>query len=624
MDIAGFAGFAERGPLPPAVTDENFDPSTVAIHLTGWDDYRATFGGFTGYGYLPYAVQAFFENGGTDCYVVRVAATTGTDPSECPSTAIFPAPSPATPQTVTLALAAKVGDIAVKISPASGASPLDLLAFTTQGLNEFIPVLQADPDGTMHLAAALETGYPLAAKVQRYQRAFLVSAASAGAWGNRISLEFTPLTYGSSVQQFALRVKVAPGPDLTAPEEEEYYAQLSLDPSSSVFAPAVVNGASKLIAIDATGATSSTNMLADSGPIASGTVYLTGGRDGLAAVTLRDYIGGLADYRGLTVFERVDSIGILCAPDAVWPGPLPPAPAAPTPATDPCTAAAVAVPPPAPPFDTTTIPPVMDTGSIYAAMIGQCGSMLYRTAILDLPQGTSPGNAAVWAGSQDFTGAFLRYAAVYYPWIQVPDPLSPYQVTRSVPACGHIAGAYATTDHTEGVQKPPANVELSYAVDTALNITDLIQGPLNQMAVNAVRVIPGRGIRVWGARSLATLDPNQQDWMYIHVRRLMSAIEATVQRTSRWTVFQNNNDTLRRTLTHSLTVLLESIRQSGGLAGSTAAQSYFIICNATNNPPAVVENGQLVCQVGVAVAAASEFLVFEFRQDVSGSNMVEA
>jgi hypothetical protein len=174
------------------------------------------------------------------------------------------------------------------------------------------------------------------------------------------------------------------------------------------------------------------------------------------------------------------------------------------------------------------------------------------------------------------------------------------------------------------VQKPPANVELSWAVDTALAIDDRLQGPLNQAAVNVVRVIPGRGIRLWGARSLASLNPSQQDWMYIHVRRLMSAIEATVERSSRWAVFQPNNATLQRTLTHALNVLLESIRQSGGLAGTTAANSYFVICNATNNPPAVVEVGQLVCQVGVAVAAAAEFLVFELRQDVAGANLAEA
>jgi len=329
MDIAGFAGFAERGPLPPSVTDETFDASTVAIHLTSWNDYRAEFGGFTAYGYLPYAVRAFFENGGTDCYVVRVAATTSADPAQCPSTAIFPAPMSLAPAAITLAGAASAGDLVVKIGPPGGAAILDLLAFAGQGLNEYLPVLRADKDGTMHLAAPLLTGYPAGAPVAKYVRAMLVSAASAGAWGNRISLEFTPLAYGPNVQQFALLVKVAPGPDLTAPEEDEYYPQLSLDPASAAFAPAIVNAQSNLISIDSTGATSSTTLLASSGPIAAGTVYLRGGSDGLSAVSTRDYTGGMADYRGLTIFERIEQVGILCAPDAVWPGPPPAPPAAP-------------------------------------------------------------------------------------------------------------------------------------------------------------------------------------------------------------------------------------------------------------------------------------------------------
>jgi hypothetical protein len=622
MDIAGFAGFAERGPLPPDATDANFDATTVAIHLTGWDQYRATFGGFTDYGYLPYAVRAFFANGGTDCYVARVAATTSADPAQRPSTSIFPVPMTAAPN-LALAAAAAAGDITVKVNPAGGAAALNLLAFTTQGLNEYIPVLGADPDGTTYLALPLQAAYPVNTVVGKYQRAFLVSAASAGNWGNRISVEFVPLLPGSQVPQFALRVKVAPGVDLTAPEEEEYYPQLSLDPASSAFAPTVVNAASQLITIDATGANAATVLLVGSGPVAAGAIYLSGGRDGLSALTLRDYIGGQADYRGLALFQRIDDIGILCAPDAVWPGPPPPPPSPQPPVVDPCVKTAGLLPSPPPTPDPTAIPPAMDPGAIYSAMIGQCGLMQYRTAILDLPEGTSPLQAAAWAPGEGLTGTYSRFAAVYYPWIEIPDPLSPYLVTRAIPACGHVAGAYATTDHTEGVQKPPANVALTFATDTAWDITDLIQGPLNQAAVNAIRVIPGRSIRVWGARSLAATDPSQLDWMYIHVRRLMSAIEATLQRSSRWVVFQPNNATLRRTLTHALNVLLESIRQSGGLAGTTAANSYFVKCDDTNNPPAVVDQGQLICQIGVAVADAAEFLVFELRQDVAGATVVE-
>ncbi len=621
MDIAGFAGFAERGPLPGPVADEFFDPLTVAVRLTGWDDYRAQFGGFSAYGYLPYAVRAFFENGGSECYVVRVAATTAEDLDEQPRAAIFPAPGEIAGSPVALTAAAAKGDLIVKAAPGA-VEATELLAFTGQGLTEYIPAARTAADGSIYLARPLETAYPAGSSFERYRRAFLVSAASAGDWGNRVALVFTPLEFTTNVNAFALRVRVAPGPDLTAPDEEEFYPRLSLDPAAADFAPDTINRESRLIRIDIAGNISPAGLLAGSGPLTAGRIWLSGGRDGLKKVTSRDFTGGPGDFRGLTVLEKVDEVGILCAPDAVWAGipDLPPPP--PPPAPDPC-----AAPPPgstpAPAPDSTAIPPAMDTASIYQTMIGQCYLKRYRTCILDLPERTPVPQAGRWAGDQQLLSEAARFAAIYFPWIKAPDPLSPYETTRSVPCGGHVAGAYASTDHSAGVQKPPANVRLHFAVDTVQDVTDLQQGPLNEAGVNVLREIPGRGIRVWGARSLAAAIPFEADWKFIHVRRLLSAIEASVERSTQWAVFQPNNFSLRNTLAHSISVLLESIWERGGLKGATAGQSFFVRCDETNNPPAVVDAGQLICRVGVAVAAPMEFLVFELRQDVEGSDLVE-
>jgi hypothetical protein len=623
MDIAGFAGFAERGPLAPAVTDELFDPMTVAVHLTGWKDYRAVFGGFTESGYLPYAVYAFFENGGRDCYVSRVAATTAADPKDQPQTAFMPVPGTlAGPVALTASAAQGAWQVAVAGGSVSGG---DLLVFNTQGLTELIPVSWTLPDGTVQLARPLGTSYAAGTAAQRYQPAFLINAASAGTWGNRIRLQFAPLQTGSAISSFALRVKVAPGVDLTAPEEEEYYAQLSLDPSSQFYAPVVINAGSQLIQIAMqTNAPTATIV---SGLLSPGTLWLSGGQDGLAAVTKRDFTGGDGDFRGLAVLQLVDAIGILCAPDAVWQGKVlaePPPP--PPPPPDPCAPVTAAGPPSVPPATSQAVEvaPAMDTGYIYQMMLGQCALKVYRTCIFDVPDGISPQQAASWAAGQQLVIQPSKFAALYYPWIAVPDPLSPYETTRAVPAAGHVAGCYAYNDWTSGVQKPPANVELSFASDLSVVVDDLGQGPLNQAGVNVIRSIPGRGIRVWGARSLASATPSGAQWAFIHIRRLMSAIEASVDRSVRWVVFRPNDSTLRQTLVHSLNVLLQSIWQAGGLKGATPAQSYFVKCDQTNNPPAVVDAGQLVCRVGVAVAAAMEFIVFELRQNVEGSDLAEA
>jgi hypothetical protein len=621
MDIAGFAGFAERGPLAPAVTDELFDPLTVAVHLTGWNDYRAAFGGFTETGYLPYAVYAFFENGGRDCYVSRVAATTAAEPKDQPQTAFMPIPG-VLAGAVPLTAAAFSG--ALQVSMAVGAvAGGDLLVFDTQGLTELVPVSWILPNGTVQLARPLGTAYPAGTAVQRYSPALLVNAASAGHWGNRVSLTFSVLQPGSSINLFALRVKVAPGVDLTAPQEEEYYSQLSLDPASRFYAPKVINASSQLIRIAMQENAAASTVVAQ---LIGGTLWLAGGQDGVAAVTSRDFTGGDGDFRGLAVLQLIDSIGVLCAPDAVWTGnALTEPPPPPPPPPDPCAAPAVTsqdMPPRQ--TDNTAVAPVMDTGYIYQIMLGQCSLKRYRTCILDVPDGISADLTVNWAVSQQLLIQPSMFAALYYPWVKVPDPLSPYETTRSVPAAGHVAGSYATNDWTSGVQKPPANVELSFATDVSVPVNDVSQGPLNQAGVNVIRAIPGRGIRVWGARSLAVATPSGSQWRFIHIRRLMSAIEASVDRSMRWVVFRPNDNTLRQTLVHSLNVLLQSIWQAGGLKGATAAQSYFVKCDKTNNPQAVIDAGQLVCQMGVAVAAAMEFVVFELRQNVEGSDLAEA
>lgn len=255
-------------------------------------------------------------------------------------------------------------------------------------------------------------------------------------------------------------------------------------------------------------------------------------------------------------------------------------------------------------------------------MLDQCARLRYRVAVIDPPGGQQIGEVQSWALAHGLASSRAsRFAALYYPWLDVPDLLQLQGISRPVPPSGHVAGAYAQTDLTYGVQKPPANVELQFVVDVEKAISDQQQQLLNLNNVNAIRAFPGRGIRVWGARSLAPVQ--DEDWRFIHVRRLMSAIEETLQRSSRWTVFQSNDRALRSSLSHSLNVLLEEIWARGGLKGNKPADAFFVTCDDTNNPQSVIDRGQLICQVGVAIAAPMEFLVFEIRQDASGSQILE-
>jgi phage tail sheath protein FI len=190
---------------------------------------------------------------------------------------------------------------------------------------------------------------------------------------------------------------------------------------------------------------------------------------------------------------------------------------------------------------------------------------------------------------------------------------------RLIPASGHVAGVYAQIDNAFGVHRPPANVALAGVEDVAEPLSARDQEELNPRGINLLRPFPGRGVRVWGARSLS----DEPEWRFIHVRRVMSMIQESVDDSTQWTVFEPNDDTLRRTLTHSLSVFLRGIWDAGGLQGAVPEEAFFVKCDDTNNPPAVVDSGQLICQVGVAIAAPMEFLVFEIRQQAAGAAIVE-
>jgi hypothetical protein len=538
-----------------------------------------------------------------------------------------------------LAAAAAASDTSLQVGDASAFAQDDLVGVEGGGVTK-IRVVTAPPTGST-IQLGLPLGYAFAAGtvVRRYTSAFTVNALSPGAWGNRIKLTIAPLDPGNATTHFSMLVTVDPGADPVQPVQQEFYPLLSLDPNdpspTPIYAPSVVNAASELIQICPSAAsicpaqpaaiTMGTQLLVGGGgPFATLSLYLEGGSDGTPiaapaapAPPVPDPCSGPAappassasqpypsppgacdrDFLdALDVLGLVDEIAILCCPDAAGPPPQTPA------ATS------------------------WHMSAIQQAMVDQCVQLQYRVAVLDTPMSQRPGGpplnpaeALSWLNGQAYADPAARFAAVYYPWLEVPDELGIEGPNRTVPPCGHVAGAYAYTDNTSGVQKPPANVELQFVSDVQLAVTNQQQGFLNPAGINCIRPFAGRGIRVWGARSLS-----QNPWTYIHTRRLMSMIENSVEQASRWTVFQTNDDNLRRMLTHSLNVFLRSIWLAGGLQGSVPTDGYYVKCDSTNNTPATIDAGQLICQVGVAIAAPMEFLVFEMRRSVAGAQVVEA
>lgn len=626
-DIAGFVGLAQRGPLP-----EDFpecDRSKAAVKISSWKEFLTHFGSFQQYGYLAYAVRAFFENGGKDCYVVRVAATAVKDPTQNAAKAFFTLPSgPAVPIGMVSQLG---GAFQCGFAPNGAHVPAagDLLIVSGGGVTQLTHVASILANGQALLTEPLSPQIAAGATVSWFPAACVIRAASRGNWGNTLRIQITLL----SSTTFSLQATVDLGPN-TLPTEDEYYRTLTIgNPSSYNDAHTVLKQQSNLVRLDACGTASNSSGSASSvsasppsiqlpSSLAGGVFYLQGGRDGLYSITLQDFSGGPSDLRGLRLLEEIEEIGIVAIPDAVFQVPV--GLTAPTAPVDNC------LPPQGPAPGSVAVDPTaqpaplspQESAQLQLLMIDQCQRLQYRVALIDPPDGLEIGQVATWPQINGLvTSPGSRFAAIYYPWLMAPDSLQVGQITRNVPPSGYVAGAYAQTDLTYGVQRPPANVELEWVVDVEQGISDLDQEGLNLNNINAIRSFPGRGIRVWGARSLATAQDHE--WRFIHVRRLMSAIEETVERSSRWAVFQNNDDALRNSLTHSLTVLLLGIWTKGGLQGATPADAFYVKCDETNNPQTVIDQGQLICEIGIAIAAPMEFLVFEIRQDASGAQILE-
>ncbi|WP_170981285.1 phage tail sheath C-terminal domain-containing protein [Mycolicibacterium sp. CR10] len=358
--------------------------------------------------------------------------------------------------------------------------------------------------------------------------------------------------------------------------------------------------------------------------VSPATTRLTGGGDGLAATRPADLIGdtGAAPV-GLAALARVDEVAIVVVPDAhlrpgaepvLLPAPPPPDPCAP-PTRPPCDlVTGVAdlpepfdprAPEPAPP--PAERPPAFhaeDTYAIQQAMVEGCEQLRDRVCVLEAPATTGgPMEALAWVRGwrRRFDTAF---AALYHPWLLLVDPIG--SGLRAVPPGGHMAGVYAKGDLDVGVHKPPANVALFNVHQVQARVDEATHGLLNGEGINAIVPLPGRGIRPMGTRTMSS-DPQ---WRHVNVRRLLCMIEEAILTGSQWAVFEPADRTTRELLRIGIAGLLEAVWEAGGLAGATPEESFFVVCDDTNNPAAQLAEGLLLADVGVAPVVPAEFVVF--------------
>jgi phage tail sheath protein FI len=303
-------------------------------------------------------------------------------------------------------------------------------------------------------------------------------------------------------------------------------------------------------------------------------LVLSGGDDG-ARPGLSEYEGGEVPgttlKTGLLALEDIDEISIVAAPGST--------------------------------FDYESEAYRSTAASIVGKLINHAERMRYRIAVVDA------GNAQTLAQAQRLRGRFdSSYAAFYYPWVRVVDPVTTREI--DLPPSGHVAGIYARNDVTRAVYKAPANEVVAGAIGFELLVNTAQQEVLNPRGVNCLRFFEGRGYRIWGARTMSS-DP---EWKYVNLRRYFIYLEHSIDRGTQWAVFEPNGERLWANVRRTIEDFLLTEWMNGALLGDKPEKAYFVKCDRTTMTQNDLDNGRLVCLIGVAPLRPAEFVIFRIGQ----------
>jgi uncharacterized protein len=249
--------------------------------------------------------------------------------------------------------------------------------------------------------------------------------------------------------------------------------------------------------------------------------------------------------------------------------------------------------------------PSVDT-TIAQAVVTHCENLRFRFAVIDSPKGQDPGSLNPRDDISD-----SQYAAFYYPWLITADPKT--GARKLIPPGGHVLGIYARSDTERGVFKAPANEIVRGALDLETEINDQAQDDLNPKGVNVIRSFPGRGIRVWGARTITS----NALWKYVSVRRLFIFLERSIYEGTQWVVFEPNDDKLWARVSDTIRLFLRSQWRLGALFGRTEQEAFFITCDRTTMTQDDILNGRLICEIGIAPVRPAEFVIFRIFQNTA-------
>ena len=542
---AGFIGLSERGPV-----------EGVPQLVTNPADFHRMYGGYLSenefgeYRYLAYAVEQFVLNGGSRCFVCRVA------PQDAVCATAF-APSKEKP---VVQLTAKNpgmwgNHIRVVITPSSKAK--------TQILEEI-----ETNEGKKYLVKN-GAGFYAGDVVMFTDGTETVYNKVVSSRDNVISFE-TEFT-ADVVDKFLVPTKVIStcefAMEVSYNEIVEFYDQMSFN----VPAPNSVDkkmATSDLVEVhyleNNTEAVAPFEQLV--GEDASvGSVAFAGGSNGsVASISAADFIGEDRDAgrrTGIQAFLDNDVVSLMAIPGV----------------TDP---------------------------NVQLMLVAHCENTGSRFAVLDIPRDARKVEDII-AHRNIFD---TNYAALYHPWLNVFDPLDKKNI--SIPPSGSILGIYARSDNARGVHKAPANEVVRGCVGLDCQFNTGEQDILNPKGVNLIRAFAGQGIRVWGARTATS----NSSWKYINVRRLFIFIEESIKANTNWAVFEPNDEVLWVRVQRTISVFLTNLWRGGSLAGTSPEEAFFVHIGRDTMSQDDIDNGRLICVIGVAPVKPAEFVTFRISQ----------
>jgi phage tail sheath protein FI len=422
-----------------------------------------------------------------------------------------------------------------------------------------------------------------------------IGADAAGAEAAKLALRGRTEAIASTLEIEALEsgepVKIEVGEDGNPDETfklvikrgpvEEVFDNLSMKKGKR-YVETVINQASKLVKVKDKAAVGS---LAERRPeVGVFTLSMPSATNLPAVIKADSFRGDSADRTGLGGMTAIDEVTMVCVPDlmaAYLDGRI----------------------------------DLVGVQAVQQAMMEHCERMRDRVAIIDCPPDMKPQEIQNWR--LNVARYDSKYAALYYPWIKIFDPIINQPV--AVPPCGHMAGIWARNDTERGVHKAPANEVVRGAIDLAYNVSKEEQESLNPHGINCIRPFPGRGIRIWGARTLSS-DPA---WRYLNVRRLFNFVEKSIEQGTQWVVFEPNDLDLWERVKRTINAFLKRVWRDGALFGATPAEAYFVKCDSETNPPEVIDVGQLVCEIGICPVKPAEFVIFRISQWQGGAAVAE-